>query len=145
MDVAMNIPAERFYDRYLTVISGDASASVSVPASRLDVAYTASGWSVRDAAQTAAGPMALSLDNQTASDAYAVVARVSGGRTLADVDALLRGPIESVPPWVEIVLQVTTPRGHPATWGVDLKSGLYVVIGGGPKIPLQRLAALQIR
>jgi inosine-uridine nucleoside N-ribohydrolase len=144
VDVVRNIDAQAFYDSYLSAVTGDDSARIALPDNRFEVSYSAGGWSTRDKTRASAGPMALTLSNDSDSDAYVVVARISPGHTVADVDALIKGPLASVPRWIEIVLNVTTPRGHPATWGVELTTGLYVVVAGGPNIPLQRLTALQV-
>jgi pyrimidine-specific ribonucleoside hydrolase len=144
VDVVKNIDPQGFYDAYLSAVTGSPSVKVAVPDNRLEVSYSAAGWSTRDNTRASAGPMALTMSNDSERNASVVVARVSPGHTVADVDTLIKNPVTSVPQWIEIVLNVTTPRGHPATWGVDLKNGLYVVVAGGPDIPLQRLAALNV-
>lgn len=145
IDVVKNVDASGFYNEYLRTVTGDPKVSVTTPDNRLDVLWSSAGWSVHDSTRAVTGPMAVTLTNDTAQTVYVVVARVAGGHTVADVDALIGGGVvTAVPSWITIVLDVTTPRGHPATWGVNLESGLYVVVGGAENIPLHRLATLQV-
>ncbi len=142
--VAIDVQAAAFYQGYLRGVLGDPHFEFTMPTNRLDLSYSASGWSASDAMRPIAGPAALSLTNDTPSDVGVVVAQIARGHTVSDVDAAIRAKVTIPPPWFQVVLQVTLPRGHPATWGVDLESGMCVVIGGGPDVPLQRLAAIEV-
>ena len=142
--VAVSVNAARFYRQYLRVVTGDSNAAVASPKSRLEVSYSGSQWVVHAAVQAAAKPMALDVTNDSSLDVGVVVAKLASGHVVTEVDNAILAGITSPPPWFQVLLQVTVPKGHPATWGVDLEAGTYVVVGGGPNVPLRRLAAVQV-
>ena len=139
---AVGVDAQAFYQEYLRIVMGDPQLKFKVPPSHLDIAYSGR-WTIHDAVHAAVEPMAVSITNNTSLAVGIVVARVTG-HTVSDVDAAIQAGVTSPPSWFQIVLQVSVPQGHPATWGIDLQSGLYVVVGGGPTLPLQRLAAVRV-
>jgi hypothetical protein len=65
---------------------------------------------------------------------------------MRDVDGLLNKVSSgaAIPSWVKVVVQVTVPVGHPATFGARLDGGLYVVVGGDSRGALRRVAAVSV-
>jgi pyrimidine-specific ribonucleoside hydrolase len=142
--VALNVNARAFYEQYLRVLTGQTTVAFNTPPGGLDVAYTAGRWTVGGRVQPANGPMALRVTNNSASPVGVGVGQLAAGHTVSEVDAAIHAKVTSVPTWFHTVLLVTVPRGHPATWGVKLRTGLYVAIGGGPNLPLQRLGVVSV-
>lgn len=58
------------------------------------------------------------------------------GLTVSDVDRAIPAEVSSVPNWLHIIIEVTVLRGHPATWGIVLRRGAYVMLGAAPGRPV---------
>ena len=144
VQVVMNVDAQAFYQQYLRVVTADHALKFTTPTSRLDISYEGGRWSVRNAVRPTIAPIALRVTNLSSSLIGVLVGQVSPGHTVREVDAAIRANLKSVPAWFRVVIQVTVPSAHPATWGVDLRPGRYVVVGGGASQPLQRLAAWRV-
>jgi hypothetical protein len=142
--VAMNVDAPGFYQNYLQVVTGEPTLRFTVPDNGLEVTYGVDGWSIRDTVHPSVGPMALRVTNHSAAVVGVTVGQLAPGHSVADVDAAMRAKVTSVPTWFRVMLLVTVPPGHPATWGVELRPGLYVTIGGGPNLPFQRLGVVRV-
>jgi pyrimidine-specific ribonucleoside hydrolase len=142
--VAMNMNAAGFYQEYLRGLTGDAGFKFTVPNSRLDLSFSKGAWSVSDAARRASGLTALRVSNSGTSMVEVAVGRLDQGHTARDVDAAIRAGVSAAPNWFHVVLDVTVPQNHAAIWGIMLRSGLCVVVGAAPGVPVRRLASVQV-
>lgn len=145
--VVTNLDPKAFFGRLLAVLTANPTAKLPEPAQRLAISRAGDRWSVAGGAGRVAGTLALTVENESPDPIGVAVARIGAGHSVKDADALLKvaaagGPM---PDWIRVVLQVTVPVAHPATFGARLVRGLYVVVGGGNGLPLRRLAAIDIQ
>ena len=76
--------------------------------------------------------MELQLANRSAApfDGFSlIIGKLAAGRTLADVQAVIRaGTATSVPPWFQVTAILPAAPGADPAWGVALIPGRYALV-----------------
>jgi pyrimidine-specific ribonucleoside hydrolase len=143
--------AGQFARDFLTTLNhGHAISLPSVPITqRVSVTLKGTGYSYSVSPQVAGGELAVSLSNHELSRSggfHLVVGRLSGGKTLSDVnDVIRRGHVTKAPGWFHIISALPAPPAAAAVWGISLLPGRYVLVcAGDASGALRALTEVQI-
>jgi inosine-uridine nucleoside N-ribohydrolase len=132
--VAVWASAPAFQRQFLTVLNGGRPLPVpTVPAARrLAVSFDGSSYRYHGPRGAPAGPLQVRLADRSpvALDSFGlVIGKLLHGRTLADVQAVIRrGTATRVPAWFKVAATIpAAPYAQPA-WGVTLGPGRYALV-----------------
>jgi pyrimidine-specific ribonucleoside hydrolase len=119
---------------FLATLNGGQPVPIpAVPASRrLAVSYDGHGYVYRGPHAAAAGQMQIRLANRSAApfDGFSlVIGKLAAGRTLSDVQAVIRaGTATSVPSWFQVTAILPAAPGADPAWGAVLTPGRYALV-----------------
>lgn len=150
--LAVSASAAAFARQFLGTLGGDQTIAIPrIPPSRtLTVAYDGSSCRYQGPRSAAAGQFQVQLVNrsQVPFDSFELaVGKLSSGRTLSDVQAVIRrGAATSVPKWFRVAAALPGAPGAQPAWSTTLTAGHYALVcalqrGGG----LDALAELTVR
>jgi hypothetical protein len=132
--VAVWASAPAFQRQFLAVLNG--GRPLPVPAvtasSQLAVSFDGSSYRYHGPRSAPAGPLEVRLADRspvTLDGFRLIIGRLLHGRTLADVQAVIRrGTATRVPAWFKVTASVpAAPYTQPA-WGVTLGPGRYALV-----------------
>ena len=126
--------AAAFQRQFLAVLNGGRPLPVSAAAAgrHLAVSFDGRAYRYSGLGTLSAGPLEVRLANQSpvALDSFwLVIGKLLHGRTLADVQAVIRsGTATRVPAWFKVAgIFPAAPYAQPA-WGVSLAPGRYALV-----------------
>jgi pyrimidine-specific ribonucleoside hydrolase len=132
--VGMSADSAVFTKDFLSTLNdGRAIALPSVSQSqRLAISFNGTGFSYQVPPSTPAGQVSVRLANSspTSTGGYQfIIGRLSAGKTLADVNAVIRrGHVTAVPKWFTLMSVLPAPPGADAVWGITLSPGRYALV-----------------
>jgi len=132
--VALSASASAFERQFLATLNGGQPVPVpAVPASqRLSVSYDGHTCQYRGPRTAAAGQVEIRLANRSPApfDGFdLVIGKLAAGRTLSDVQAVIRaGKVTSVPPWFQVTAIRPAASGASPAWGAALTPGRYALV-----------------
>jgi inosine-uridine nucleoside N-ribohydrolase len=132
--LAMSANGPAFERQFLATLNGGQPLPVlAVPASRqLAVSYDGHDYAYRGPRTAGAGQVEIRLANRSATpfDGFSlVIGKLAAGRTLSDVQAVIRADAApNAPLWFQVTATLPAASGANPAWGVALTPGRYALV-----------------